>query len=222
MECTNKKKILIIGDSLCLPRNKPEIVKLSDTWPYLLKNNNQFEIIQLSIGGGTIKNLYEQSVYYEGYDPDVVIIQSGIVDCAPRALSWLEKELINSNRILSYLFSHLMPINLMRKYRKLTYTKQNDYKKFIKEFTIRFSNCKIIFIGIIPASNEYEAFLPNVSQNIKCFNEIIKKQINAQKDIFLNTANIPMSGIMSDYHHLNTIGHNWLSEQVLSLIKFKN
>jgi len=220
MELKNsKKKILIIGDSLCLSRNKPEIVELSETWPYLLKSNNEFEIILLGIGGGTIKNLYEQSGYYEGCNPDVVIIQSGIVDCAPRALGWLEKEIINSNRLLSFIFYRFMPTNLMRRYRKLTYTKTSDYQKFIKEFTSRFSKAKIVFIGIVPASIEYEVFLPNISKNIKSFNEIIEKEISTTKNVFLSTNNIPMKGIMSDYHHLNTIGHRWLSDQVLKLIE---
>lgn len=116
----HKKRILIIGDSICLSRTKPEKVELFDTWPNILNKKNEFELIQLAIGGGTIGTLSEQAYYYEAYYPDVVIIQSGIVDCVPRALSWLEKEVINSNRFLSFLSNRFIPINFLRKYRKLT------------------------------------------------------------------------------------------------------
>lgn len=214
-----KNKILIIGDSLCLPRSKPEVVEFIETWPYLLNYNNKFEVMQLSIGGGTIKTLYEQSFYYLGFQPDFVVIQSGIVDCAPRALSWLEKEVINSSRALSLIFSRFMPTNLMRKYRNLTYTNACEYRRLIKEFSNQFPNAKVIFIGIVPASIEYEVSLPNISKNIKCYNEIIENEINIKKDTFLNVNEIPSKGIMSDYHHLNSIGHKWLSDKILSLIE---
>lgn len=219
MELKNsRKKILVIGDSLCLSRSQPEVVRLSETWPYLLKSNKQFEIIQLGIGGGTIRSLYEQSAYYSASDPDIVIIQSGIVDCAPRALGWLEKEIINSNRLLRFAFHHFFPTNLMRKYRKITYTKTSEFKKLIEELINRFSNSKIIFIGIVPASNEYEELVPGISKNIEEYNNIIETGIRIQQGFFLNTRHIPMKGIMSDYHHLNVIGHEWLSEQISNLI----
>ncbi|WP_316763092.1 SGNH/GDSL hydrolase family protein [Pedobacter aquatilis] len=213
-----KKRILIIGDSLCLSRNKPEIVGLTDTWPYVLNQNKEFEIIQLGIGGAAIKTLYDQAQYYEGSNPEILIIQSGIVDCAPRALGWLEKEIINSSRLLSFIVNRFMPINLMRRYRGLTYTNKANYKKNINEFIKKFSKSKIIFIGILPASNEYEKLLPGISNNIKSYNKIIKEEI-INKGLFLNADNIPMEGIMSDHHHLNAMGHKWLSEEIINMIK---
>ena len=216
----HKKKILIIGDSICLSRTKPEKVELFDTWPNLLNKKNEFELIQLAIGGGTIGTLNEQAHYYEACCPDIVIIQSGIVDCVPRALGWLEKEVINSSRFLSFLSNRFIPINFMRKYRKLTYTSKKNYEKTIKEFTKRFSNSKIIFIGILPATKEYEKMIPGISKNINEYNKIIEKQIT--KDFFyINTVNIPIDGFMSDHHHLNSIGHRWLAEVILSSIKEK-
>lgn len=213
----SKKRILIIGDSLCLTRNKPEKVVLSDTWPKLLNENNEFEIIQLGIGGATIRTLYEQAQYYESCYPDILVVQSGIVDCAPRALSWLEKEIINSSRLFNFVANRLMPINLMRKYRGLTYTTKYDYKKKVGQFINRFPESKIIFIGILPASGDYEKILPGISKKIKMYNEIIEKEIT-DKQFFLNTDSIPMHGIMTDHHHLNSIGHKWLVDSVLDIV----
>jgi hypothetical protein len=213
-----KIKILIIGDSLSLPRKKPEITTLDQTWPYLLKSNAQFEIIQISIGGGTLQNLYEQSFYYVETEPDIVIIQSGIVDCAPHALGRLEREIIGNFRVLNFLFHHFFPTNFMRKYRKITFTRKKDFMKLAKELINRFTKSKIIWIGIVPACSGYEKKVPGISNNIEIFNKIITAEIETGHGLFLSTDNIPSDGIMSDYHHLTTIGHKWLYERILPLI----
>lgn len=215
---SSKKRLLILGDSLCLPRNQPEKVSLYQTWPFLLNKNANFEIIQIALGGGTLKNIYEQSAYYIACEPDIVIIQSGIVDCAPRALGWIEKEIISAFRPLGFLFHHFFPINLMRKFRKITYTKKTDFRKLIKELINRFSNSQIIWIGIVPACNEYEKTVPGITQNIDIYNKIIASGIADQHGVFLNVNSIPLEGIMSDHHHLNSIAHKWLYEKILSHI----
>ena len=212
-----KIKILVLGDSLCLPRNEPEKVNLWQTWPYLLKINNDFEVIQLGIGGATIKNLYEQSSYYFPSEPDIVIIQVGIVDCAPRALGNLEKEIINSNRLLSYLFHHLLPTKFMRRIRKKTYTNSSDFSSYILKIKNRFSNSKIIWIGIVPVSGDYEKTVPGISGNIIKYNKIIEEKLICN-NIFCSTDAIPLDGIMSDHHHLSSIGHEWIFQKISRLI----
>ncbi len=54
------KKILVITDSLGLPRKDPEECLFENTWPFLLKKNG-FIIHQVSIGGATIDQLYRQA-----------------------------------------------------------------------------------------------------------------------------------------------------------------
>ena len=217
----SKKRILILGDSLCLPRKHPEKVSLYQTWPSLLNNDAHFEIIQIAIGGGTLKTLNEQSAYYVASEPDIVIIQSGIVDCAPRALGWLEREIVNANRPLGFLIHHFFPINLMRKYRKKTYTKKTHFRKLIKELANRYVNSQIIWIGIVPASNEYEKIVPGISKNIVIYNNIIASEIVVSRGVFLNVTSIPKDGIMTDHHHLNIKGHRWLYEEILVLLSKK-
>ncbi len=218
--CKKKLRILVLGDSLCLPRIEPEKVDLWQTWPYLLQMNKDFEVIQLGIGGATIKDLYEQSNYYFPSYPDIVIIQSGIVDCAPRALGNLEKEIINSNRLLNYLFSHFFPIKFMRRIRKKTYTNANDFSSYISEFKNRFSNSKIVWIGIVPVSGDYEKKVPGILKNISKYNKIIAEKLT-DNNIFCSTDAIPLDGIMSDHHHLSSIGHEWIFKQISRNISTK-
>lgn len=82
-----KRRILVITDSLGLPRDYPERCIYSDTWPALLKKDGHI-IHQISIGGATVSELADQLLsYHLSFCPDVVLFQSGIVDCAPRAFT---------------------------------------------------------------------------------------------------------------------------------------
>lgn len=212
------KRILIIGDSLCLPRIHPEKVDYNETWPNLLRQTGLFEIFQIAIGGGTIKDLYEQISYYKCYNPDIVIIQSGIVDCAPRALGRIEKDIISSSRILSAIYNRLNPTKVLRKIRRITYISEKSFKNYLKIVLESFYDSQIIWIGILPASVEYEINLPGISSNIEAYNRLIQSELNSKRCYFLDTKPIPIYGIMTDYHHLNSIGHKWLSDKLLEAI----
>lgn len=210
------KRVLIIGDSLCLPRNKPEKVDFNETWPSLLKKTGLYEISQVAIGGGTLYNLMEQSDYYLPGEPDIVIIQSGIVDCAPRAIGFIEKEIVRSSRVLNFLVRKLYPYRFMRKYRKITYTKPNHFADMVNKMKMKFSDKRTIWIGIIPAVTEYENNVSGISKNIDQYNNIIQSIMATNGGTFLDTSNLPLSGLMSDHHHLNATGHSWISNQLLT------
>lgn len=108
-----KPKLLIFTDSLGLPREKPEIVEYNQTWVNLLKAN--FEILVFSFGGGTVDQMYSQIAYLKMFNPDFVIVQSGIVDCAPRALKQYELEIIKRSRLLSKIFGNKRVVSFLRK-----------------------------------------------------------------------------------------------------------
>ena len=76
-------KILLLSDSIALPRVRPEKVTFEETYPNLLRQKG-FKIHQVSIGGATSTTLLSQLHYHIHFSPDIVILQVGIVDCAPR------------------------------------------------------------------------------------------------------------------------------------------
>ena len=102
-----KLKVLILTDSLGLPRTSPENLAYEDTWCYSLKD--KYDVLQISIGGGVIGEIYKQCQYYKGFKPDIVIIQMGIVDCAPRILGKTENLLLNSNPVTRKILSKILP-----------------------------------------------------------------------------------------------------------------
>ena len=215
MSNSKTRRILIVTDSLGFPRKEPEFVSYENTYVARLKERfPHFDFIHLGRGGATIIELFEMAWYYqETLCPDIVFIQSGIVDCAPRALT------LGENRLLSLLPLIRKPVfyvvrrlgRFLRFVRKITYTSPEFFSKYVQRFNDAFDN--VYWIGILPASDGYEAKLSGVSENIFKFNQIL----SCHK--FISTSKVEVSDVMSDFHHPNTAGHekifDLLSEVVI-------
>ena len=126
------KKILIISDSLALPRPKPEICEYKDTWPKLLSSTGEFEIHQVSIGGATSKDLLKQVNYHKMFNPDIVVIQVGIVDCVPRFMSRLELDISYSLGKYGKKLRAFCNKKYIRKIRNVTYVNKRDFKSNLR------------------------------------------------------------------------------------------
>ncbi|MBN8704512.1 MAG: SGNH/GDSL hydrolase family protein [Bacteroidetes bacterium] len=208
-------KILIITDSLGLPRDFPEKLNYNETWVYLLSNH--FEVHQLSFGGATIDVLFSQLGYLKLFNPDLVFIQSGIVDCTPRALSKFENKLINRFSILKWLFNKLLKKDILfklRKYRNLKYTLPFIFSGYVNKFNAEFKN-KLFWIEIIPPTDFYENKIPGIKKNVIYFNELIS---NVVGNNFVSTNDFSTDELMSDHIHLNTQGNFKLFERIKTIV----
>lgn len=208
-------RILILTDSLSLPRkhNTGEVFWEEIYTNLLRKEFPNIEFVHLGIGGATITDLLAQMNYYKNLKPDLIILQTGIVDCAPRAFGRIELELIKRLhvfRIVKYSFKFL------RKYRRVTYTNINIFREALKKFKEIFQDTEFWAIGIVPGCSEYDKVVPGVSANIKLFNKTLKSEMK-----FIDLENIPRNGILEDFHHLNIKGHHYIYTLLkYELIKF--
>lgn len=212
-----KKRILILSDSLALPRNKPEITFVEDTYPYLLKN--QFEVYQCSIGGGLSSDLLKQSFYYGQYQPDIVILQSGIVDCAPRAYSIREETLFKQFKIFGFfrtLLSRTITTRRLRSIRKKVWTKLKDYKNEINGIIQYFPKAEFFALSILPACDDYEKLVPGINNNVNAYNNVLKDIFDTK---YINLSEIPQNGVMSDYHHLTKEGHLFVYQEIIRALE---
>ena len=204
-----KRKVLILTDSVALPR-KP--MNWEDTYCFKLKAKfKEIEFIQVSIGGASIIDLRNQLNYYYFLELDTVILQCGIVDAAPRAFSRTELEIIKKLHIYRFTKKLVKPF---RKYRAIHYAKPNLFRKLLKEMVNKLDARRFYSIGIIPASQEYENKLPNIKKYIDIYNEILKSESS-----YIDIKNIPKQAILSDHHHINELGHNYIFENLENIIK---
>jgi len=209
---SDKKKILILTDSLGLPRDKPEYCSYEETWPVLLKQ--YFHVHQVSLGGGTIKQISRQVEYHKLFQPHFVILQSGIVDCAPRAFTELELQIIKGLKPLNRVLEPLIKKNaqLIRRVRKKSYTGKGTFKSTAQKLISQFPGSEVFAMGILPVSDGYERQIKGITNRVKEYNRILS---DVYASHFISNDDITPDAVMSDHIHLNTKGHAFIFDKVL-------
>lgn len=125
-------RVLIITDSLSIPRVN---VSYEETYVYKLKEKfKDIEFFHLGFGGATMKDMHKQLGHYYVLKPELIFIQCGIVDCAPRAFSKFE-----SNFITKIKFNTILRpfTKFIKRIRNHNYTSKGDFKKYIKNMHIK-------------------------------------------------------------------------------------
>jgi hypothetical protein len=208
-------KILFITDSLGYPRPEPEFVLYQETYISLLKNEfADCDFIHQGRGGATILDLYKHSAYYhQTLRPDLVFMQSGIVDCAPRALSVIEQQIMSRLPLVGGLCMTLVKkySRALRKARNMTYTSLEAFKNGVEQFESLFAN--VYWIGILPVAREYDDKVEGIGRNVNLYNKILRQRR------YVETTDFDRSMIMSDYHHLSRAGHRKMYEQIAKIIR---
>lgn len=218
-----RRKALIITDSLGLPRLTPEKLSGKYCWTHRIANEkSDYDIYLFSRGGFSSSELIKNiDIYFKSYEPDVIIIQLGIVDCAPRALGFNELKLISAIPILRTVIKKI--IDLYRKeivkFRKITYVNEMVFLSNLSLFKSKFPDSKIYAIKIAPATDGYEKNSPGITENINKYNEILDNTftiIDPYKSIIASEI------LMSDHHHLNRKGHDLIYKEIKALILNEN
>lgn len=207
-------RVLFLTDSLSFPRNyNGEVVEYEETYQYLLKQNfPTIDFVFASIGGGTSRDLYKQAVYYKMFKPDVVILQCGVVDCAPRAFRLLERKFLAKIKLLSFFKPFLKKL---RKYRGIVYVNKRNFKNNLNLIKAEFTNDPEFYaIGILPVSDEYENLIPKMKNQVTIYNKILQEEF----DNFITTQDLPWNGILNDFHHLNGKGHHYVYKKIHSIL----
>jgi len=212
---TQKLKIIFITDSIANPRSFPleEAVPLERTYPYLIRENYPNAICwQLSYGNLTTEELVNQAIgYLSDWEPDLIVVHSGINDCRPEAFTSLQKDLIKNftGLLFRYLKKHVYNPRLI-KWRNLYRVSKRSYRKTLTKLKIIFNTSKIIFIEINVGDN-YERARPGVLKRIDDYNDIINK-IYPEGLIRVKNQINKCKGLNTDNVHLNAEGHRVIAE----------
>lgn len=205
--------IIVLTDSVALPRKDIEgIVRWDDTYIYKLRRRLlNYEIINLSIGGGSIEDIRRQVKYYKLLKPECVILHCGIVDAAPRAFGRIEMELFRNLRILRLTKPF---VSFLRRYRSHHYVSPGSFKNKLLEIRRDFDTAHFITIGIVPSTPEYELKLPNITRSIEVYNQILQKNSD-----HIALEDFPKDGIIDDHHHINVLGQDYIYQKLIDRLK---
>jgi lysophospholipase L1-like esterase len=214
------KRIVIIGDSLAMPRPE-EGVEYEDTYPYLLFKKG-YEVINRSRRANDIKiqtieqNILDDVIYLK---PDVLVIHLGIVDCAPRIFKRYEKRIIN---ILPSLMKKLI-INIcskyryfITKYRKITYVNEREFEENIIKIieTAKSISKQIIIIKILNTLERNDKRSYNFNKNIQKYNKILEKIANKYNIELIDPNSFGKNGLLKDGIHINKQMHQYLFNKI--------
>lgn len=207
--------ILFITDSLGFPRAEPELVRYEQTYIALLKQQfPECDFIHQGYGGASITELYQRSAYFHGtIRPDLVFMQSGIVDCAPRALKVVEQQILSRLPLVGKLGVRLVKrySAQLRRARGLTYTSLDVFADYVRRFSSLYS--KVYWVGILPASAAYEHKLEGIGRNVQRYNAVLRQQP------WVDTSGFSDADVMSDFHHLSVQGHRRLADALALVIR---
>ena len=225
------ERLLIQGDSLPLPRGP---VPYEETWPWHLRVDDRFpHVINRSQSGKTTDELHTDKVRFprrklELYEPETVVMQIGIVDCAPRLLSKTERDLITAfpfetlARVSSYAAKRLRG-----RTRRRTYVSEGEFEANLRDYLERADEHGIdhlVVLKILTAGEKYTAKNPDVQEAITTYNEIIDRLADefpfVQSLRPLATSKPEEESLVDDHtledgYHLNAAGHERLYERLL-------
>jgi len=217
------KKILIIGDSNCMPKyskSKKESLVVENIYTYLLKKKYKKHLFSEVVWGGVKTSmLINYSIsYYKKWKPDFIIVHSGVNDVKTQLFSEkTNQKIFKISKILN-LNNKKIKKNIFYNPKYLKYSGTNKASSFellqqAKKIKKNFINSKIIWIGIHSNQNINKE-RPNTFKSVEIFNQKLKKFFknnfidNNFKDIYFR----------KDGYHLNHLGHKILFKKLSKLI----
>ncbi|MCU1733983.1 MULTISPECIES: hypothetical protein [unclassified Pseudomonas] len=213
-------KVLVLTDSLGLPRVSPALITDDECWTYRLADDcaGRFRMRTVSVPGMDSSQLLSLSRdYYAALKPDIVVVQVGIVDCYPRAIKKAELSILLRlptfisrpvHRLVKRFYARLIVS------RSIRYVPPASFRANLLALSEVFAGAKILIVPIAPPSLAYQARNPLIAQSVEEYNELLKEQFPAG---FMNKcypAGVVGEIFLSDNHHLNDAGNGLVFESV--------
>lgn len=221
-----KKNLLIVGDSLGLPRDN---MPYSNTWTYLLcdylQNFHTVLKLQRALNSNTINSGVKED-WLEFYKPDDVILQVGIVDCSPRFLKngGLLMKLVN----ISPFFLKNFIWKLIKKYKTRSVVNvdvtidrfESNIEKYINR-CISIGVSRIFLIKIAKSGSAMVKKSPEILSQINLYNQIFDTLAGKYQNCILinELTNANDDYFIEDGYHLSEFGNYNLFEAIKKYYK---
>ncbi|HNW28888.1 MAG TPA: SGNH/GDSL hydrolase family protein [Spirochaetota bacterium] len=211
-----KKKIIIVADSVSMPRHG---VSYEETWIHMLKCEfPAYDIMDRTARGSTSTRLVTEggggADLLESYMPDIVILQIGMAEAAPRLFD---------KRGLEYaIVSRYMPPRLRQRYieyvkrrrvrsAEITDVSPEQFRTNITSFFERAKkiSARVILIPILPTTDEYARKSPHAPKNVERYNAIYRETAARFENVTIVDPfrpGIDINALSIDELHINTEG----------------
>ena len=227
-------RIVIAADSLALPRPKHNgDIPYQKTYGFLLEKSLQekfpgSKVLNHGYRSNTIRILSEEVRLFDqilAWKPQIVLLHIGIVDCAPRIFSEIERKIVSRIRpyslrdwFIQYVGKHRRFI--IRNRRLRVYVSLDEFATKYKQVVEKMfaQNIIVLAVNISPTIPDVAYRSPGLSENIEKYNEAIanasyKKAllIDLYKEVHYRGAK---ECLLDDGIHLSSFGHEVLADLV--------
>jgi lysophospholipase L1-like esterase len=234
------KNVVIIGDSLACPR----------PWIGLGQDETYASRIQRALGANAhVMNLAQgerstrfyaseafAKTYIERSNTDTLIMQLGIVDCAPRLMTLVERGigfLCKKTRATNAIFKKYVSFKsknrlFFTKYFPNIFVKKNEFEKNVKciiKKYVEYGNAnRIIIINIAYPGEHLTTRSYNVLKIIREYNDILEGIVSENIghayliDLFKITRDNQALITPEDGHHITSSAHEIITKSILQII----
>lgn len=228
--------LYIYSDSLAF-RRIGQSQDISFTYPFILKElietrlGIRTNLLSRGAGAADIKHIREMLVrdsgYFGGDDQalNIAVLQFGIVDCAPRPITYLlapalRRIPIVGSKILAKLVKHRRGLQALCSY---TATSRSRFKKEYTSIVHICHGAKIrpIAVGLPLPSLSIEQRSPGFRRSANIYNQLIRDVIpESFCDIEQQmTESLRESLLLPDGHHLTEDGHRFYAERLFDKLQ---
>jgi len=227
-------KIVIMADSLAMPRAGETNIAFEATYPYLLeqslrsrKETQSAIVIERGMRRRTIEYVLDEwQELVELKTPDVVVIHVGIVDCAPRVFLRRERQFVENLRpawfrdaVLRFVHNHRSAIV---KFRKKVYVPPERFKPLLDQVFQKARECRVrslVFVNIVTPPAEMEQRSPGFINNVHAYNEMIRTKVQQEGAHLIDLDKIVLDGggaakLTVDGIHINEEGHARVAKEI--------
>jgi lysophospholipase L1-like esterase len=224
-------RIVALADSLSLPRDTDgELLRWEETWPRRLERRLrergvEAEVINAGRRARTADTLdgadFDEHVVYT--KPDVVVLQVGVVDGAPRIFSRREQ------RVLRWLPAGLRDRIVRRRSARraeLTrkaplarvYTPPEAFEAHLLRLggRLRERGVQLVVVPILADLDRMEARSPGYTANIARYNTILARAAEKLGATFVSGEGV--FGFCADGYHLDAAGSDQLAQRVADVL----
>ncbi len=197
-------RVLLLTDSLGCPRKE---IKVNNTWTdkiikkWASHNVYFYTYCKHGLSAGDISITYIKEI-----EPDVIIMQVGIVDACRRALSRGEYKIISKLPLIKTFVKRICNRfhYEITKIRNVRYYSLNKFMHTINKI-IEETGAHVVFLQIAPPGKTLVRKVYNIQNDIEEYNNAVKENLMVQ---FLNPyiGNVDDYILESDGHHLNLRG----------------
>lgn len=228
--------LYIYSDSLAF-RRLEQAQDISFTYPFKLKEliednlGIRTNLVMRGSGAADIRHIQATLVRDSGYfggDSEAIniaILQFGIVDCAPRPITYLLAPALRNvpiigQKILSQLVKHRRGLQTLCSYTVTSKARfKREYAKIVR--TCHAVNIRPIAVGLPLPTLSIEQRSPGFRRNVSIYNRIIQDVI---PDSFCDidsemTETMREEYLLSDGHHLSERGHRFYAEKLFKNIQ---